>query len=140
MGTFYCDRILSIADPNIQTNSEGKCTNRNLLLHIQMYASQFDKYSCNRHIRDYDPYARGSKGFYIHRYDLTHITDDHFEIKLIARLLNQIYVIQSPILPLRHDDATPNELQYPQPSSSTGGARPSAPIFPEHLHLLLTHP
>ena len=25
--------------------------------------------------------------------DLTHITDDHFEIKLIARLLNQIYVV-----------------------------------------------
>ena len=28
--------------------------------------------------------------------DLTHITDDHFEIKLIARLLDQIYVVQSP--------------------------------------------
>ena len=25
--------------------------------------------------------------------DLTHITEDHFEIKLIARLLGQIYVI-----------------------------------------------
>ena len=25
--------------------------------------------------------------------DLTHITDDHFKIKLIARLLDQIYVI-----------------------------------------------
>ena len=25
--------------------------------------------------------------------DLTHITDDHFEIKLIARLLDQIYVV-----------------------------------------------
>ena len=31
--------------------------------------------------------------------DLTHITDDHFKIKLIARLLNQIYVIQPPMLP-----------------------------------------
>ena len=31
--------------------------------------------------------------------DLTHITDDHFEIKLIARLLNQIYVVQPPMLP-----------------------------------------
>ena len=37
--------------------------------------------------------------------DLTHITDDHFEIKLIARLLNQIYVVQPPMLPLRYDDA-----------------------------------
>ena len=26
-------------------------------------------------------------------YDLTHITDDHFEIKLVARLLDQIYVV-----------------------------------------------
>ena len=25
--------------------------------------------------------------------DLTHITDDHFEIKLIARLLDQMYVV-----------------------------------------------
>ena len=29
--------------------------------------------------------------------DLTHITDDHFEINLIARLLNQIYVVQPPM-------------------------------------------
>ena len=28
--------------------------------------------------------------------DLTHITDDHFEIKLVAQLLDQIYVVQSP--------------------------------------------
>ena len=31
--------------------------------------------------------------------DLTHITDDHFEIKLIARLLDQIYVVQLPQSP-----------------------------------------
>ena len=54
--------------------------------------------------------------------DLTHITDDHFEIKLIARLLDQMYVIPAPVFPLRYDD-TP----------------PSAPQFPEHLHSLLTH-
>ena len=41
--------------------------------------------------------------------DLTHITDDHFEIKLIARLLNQIYVVQPPMLPPRYDDAQPDE-------------------------------
>ena len=29
--------------------------------------------------------------------DLTHITEDHFEIKLIARLLDQMYVIQPPM-------------------------------------------
>ena len=29
--------------------------------------------------------------------DLTNITEDHFEIKLIARLLDQIYVVQPPM-------------------------------------------
>ena len=54
--------------------------------------------------------------------DLTHITEDHFEIKLIARLLDQTYVVQPPMFPPRYDDAPP-----------------SAPQFPEHLHSLLTH-
>ena len=54
--------------------------------------------------------------------DLTHITEDHFEIKLIARLLYQMHVVQLPMFPLRYDDAPP-----------------SAPQFPEHLHSLLTH-
>ena len=53
--------------------------------------------------------------------DLTHITEDHFEIKLIARLLDQMYVIQPPMFSPRYDDAPP-----------------SAPQFPEHLHSLLT--
>ena len=71
--------------------------------------------------------------------DLTHITDDHFKIKLIARLLNQIYVIQPPMLPLRYDDTPTGEYEYSQPSTSIGSARLSAPQFPEHLHSLLTH-
>ena len=54
--------------------------------------------------------------------DLTHITEDHFEIKLIARLLDQMYVIEPPVFLPRYDDASP-----------------SAPQFPEHLHSLLTH-
>ena len=53
--------------------------------------------------------------------DLTHIMDDHFEIKLVARLLDQMYVIPAPVFPLRYDDALP-----------------SAPQFLEHLHSLLT--
>ena len=53
--------------------------------------------------------------------DLTHIMEDHFEIKLIARLLDQMYVVQPQVFPLRYDDAPP-----------------SAPQFPEHLHSLLT--
>ena len=70
--------------------------------------------------------------------DLTNITEDHFEIKLIASLLDQIYVIQPPMFPLRYDDAPPQEYEYSQPHTSTDGARPSAPQFPEHLYLLLT--
>ena len=71
--------------------------------------------------------------------DLTHITEDHFEIKLIARLLDQMYVVQPPMFPPRYDDAPPQEYEYSQPHVSTAGARPSAPQFPEHLHSLLTH-
>ena len=70
--------------------------------------------------------------------DLTHITDDHFKIKLMARLLNQIYVVQPPMLPLRYDDALPGEYEYSQQSTSISSATPSAPWFPEHLHSLLT--
>ena len=70
--------------------------------------------------------------------DLTHITEDHFEIKLIARLLNQIYVVQPPVLPPRSDDTPPDEYEYSQTHTSTDGTRPSAPQFPEHLHSLLT--
>ena len=53
--------------------------------------------------------------------DLTHIMDDHFEIKLIARLLDQMYFIPAPVFPLMYDDTLP-----------------SAPQFLEHLHSLLT--
>ena len=53
--------------------------------------------------------------------DLTHITEDHFEIELIARLLDQMYVVQPPVFLPRYDDALP-----------------SAPQFPEHFHSLLT--
>ena len=70
--------------------------------------------------------------------DLTNITEGHFEIKLIARLLDQIYVIQPPMFPARYDDALSQEYEYSQPHTSTYGTRPSAPQFPEHLHLLLT--
>ena len=70
--------------------------------------------------------------------NLTHITEDHFEIKLTARLLDQIYVVQPPMFPPRYHDAPPQEYDYSQPHTSTDGVRPSAPQFPEHLHSLLT--
>ena len=63
--------------------------------------------------------------------DLTHITDDHFKIKLIARLLNQIYVIQPPMLPLRYDDAPPGEYEYSKQPTSISSTTPSAPRFPD---------
>ena len=44
--------------------------------------------------------------------DLTHITDDHFEIKLVAQLLDQICVVPSPQSPLRYDDAAPDPMTY----------------------------
>ena len=70
--------------------------------------------------------------------DLTNITEDHFDIKLIPRLLDQIFVVQPPMFPPRYDDALPQEYEYSQPHTSTDGTRPSAPQLPEHLHLLLT--
>ena len=59
--------------------------------------------------------------------DLTNITEDHFEIKLIARLLDQIYVVQPPMLLLKYDDAPPGEYEYSQPHTSTDGV--------DHRHL-----
>ena len=40
--------------------------------------------------------------------DSTHITDNHFEIKLIARFLDQMYVIPAPVFPPRYDDTPPS--------------------------------
>ena len=67
--------------------------------------------------------------------DLTHITDDHFEINLIACLLYQIYVVPSPQSPLRYDDAPPNAMSFAQSVNSTGGPTASAPMMPLHMHI-----
>ena len=65
--------------------------------------------------------------------NLTHITDDHFEINLIACLLDQIYIVPSPLSPLRYDDAPLDAMVFSQPSNSTGGPMASAPMMPLHL-------
>ena len=65
--------------------------------------------------------------------DLTHITDDHFEINLISHLLDQIYVVSSPLSPPRYDDAPPDAMAFLQPSNSTGGLMASIPMMPLHL-------
>ena len=69
--------------------------------------------------------------------DLTHITDDHFQINLIACLLDQIYLVPSPPSPLRYDDAPPDAIVFPQSSNSTEGLMASTPMMPLHL---LTNP
>ena len=74
------------------------------------------------HNDNYNSYTHNNHNNLFMDNDLTHITEDHFEIKLIARLLDQMYVVQAPVFPPRYDDALP-----------------SAPQFPEHLHSLLTH-
>ena len=65
--------------------------------------------------------------------DLTHITDDHFEINLIACLLDQISVVPSPQSPLRYDDAPLDTMTFAQSSNSTRGPTASAPMMPLHL-------
>ena len=62
--------------------------------------------------------------------DLTRITDDHFEIKLVAQLLDQIYVIPSPQLPPRYDNAPPDPMTFAPSVNSTGSPMTSAPMMP----------
>ena len=64
--------------------------------------------------------------------DLTHITDDHFEIKLVARLLDQIYVVPSPQSPPRYD--TPSDpMSFTQTVNNTGSLTASALMLPLHM-------
>ena len=64
---------------------------------------------------------------------LTRITDDHFEINLIACLLNQIYIVLSPQSPQRYDDAPLDAMTFAQSVNSTGGPMASTPMMPLHL-------
>ena len=65
--------------------------------------------------------------------DLTHITDDHFEINLIVHLLDQIYVVPSPLSPPRYDDSLLDAMAFSQSSNSTRGLTASTPMMPLHL-------
>ena len=67
--------------------------------------------------------------------DLAHITDDHFQINLIAHLLDQISIVPSSPSPLRYNDASPDAIIFPQSSNSIGGPMASAPMM--SLHLLI---
>ena len=65
--------------------------------------------------------------------DLTHIADDHFEIKLVARLLDQIYVVPSPQSPLRYDDTALDPMSFTQTVNNTGSLTASTPMLPLHM-------
>ena len=65
--------------------------------------------------------------------NLTHITNDHFEIKLVARLLDQIYVVPSSQSPLRYDDTLQDPMTFTQTVNSTGSPMASAPMLPLHM-------
>ena len=61
--------------------------------------------------------------------DLTHINNDHFEINLVACLLNQIYVVPFPPPQFDYyDEPHANVMDDPILSTSTG-ATASAPQF-----------
>ena len=62
--------------------------------------------------------------------DLTCITDDHFEIKLVAQLLDQIYVVPSPQSSPRYDNAPLDPMTFTQSVNSTGSPMASAPMMP----------
>ena len=64
---------------------------------------------------------------------MTHITDDHFEIKLIARLLDQIYVVQSPQSPPRYEDNPLDPMSFTHTVNNTGSLTASAPMLPLHM-------
>ena len=65
--------------------------------------------------------------------DLTHITDDHFEIKLVARLLDQIFVVPSPQSPPMYDDTLQDPMTFTQTVNNTESPMASAPIMPLHM-------
>ena len=65
--------------------------------------------------------------------DLTHITDDHFDIKLVARLLDQIYVVPSPQSPPRYDDTPLDPMSITQTVNTTGNLTVSALMLPLHM-------
>ena len=52
--------------------------------------------------------------------DLTHINDDNFKINLVARLLNQIYVVPVPPRGYDYDNLHDDLMDEPTPGTSAG--------------------
>ena len=65
--------------------------------------------------------------------DLTRISDDHFEIKLVARLLDQIYVVQWLQSPLRYDDPPLDPMSFTQNVNNAGSLTASALMLLLHM-------
>ena len=65
--------------------------------------------------------------------DLTPITDDNFEINLIAHLLNQIYAVLSPQSLPWYDDAPLDAMTFAQSVNSTRGPTASISMMPLHM-------
>ena len=61
--------------------------------------------------------------------DLTHINDDHFKINLMARLLNQIYIVR--VLPLvyDYDNLHAHVMDELTPSTSVGAIASTPPFW-----------
>ena len=65
--------------------------------------------------------------------DLTRISDDHFEIQFVVRLLDQIYIGQLPQSPLRYDDTPLDPTSFTHTVNNTGTLVASAPMLPLHM-------
>ena len=65
--------------------------------------------------------------------DLTHITDDHFEIKLVARLPDQIYIVPPPQPPPRYDDTLQDPMTFTQTVNNTRSPMVFVPMMPLHM-------
>ena len=65
--------------------------------------------------------------------DLTHITDDHFKIKLVPRLLDQMYVVPFPQSPLRYNDTPLDPMSFTQTVNNTDSLMASALMLPLHM-------
>ena len=65
--------------------------------------------------------------------DMTHITDDHFKIKLVARLLDQIYIVQPSQSPPRYDNTPLDPTSFTHTVNNTGSLAASAPMLLLHM-------
>ena len=71
--------------------------------------------------------------------DLTHINDDHFEINLVAHLLNQIYVVPLPPPRYDYDDPHANLMDELTPCTPAGVTASGPPVYLQHDVFYIYH-